>query len=75
MMDPRMNVYILVMISAMSGLSVAEYQLHSIIATWNMIYDGSIDGFLYLDHDIYNKWAQCSRMTASFNYCDLEHVL
>ncbi len=47
-----MDAYILVMISPMSGLSVAEYQLHSIIVTWNMFYDGFMDGFVHFGHDI-----------------------
>ncbi len=75
MMDSWMDLYILVMISAVNEHSVAEEQLISTIATWNMIYDGSSDGFVHFGHDIYHKWAQCSRITASFNYCDLEHVL
>ena len=52
MMDSCMNVYSLVMISAMNGSSVAEQQLHSIIATWNMFYDGSMDGCVHFGDDI-----------------------
>ncbi len=53
MMDPWMNVSTLVMIFAMNGSSVAEQLLHSIIVTWNMFDDGSIDGCVHYGHDIF----------------------
>ena len=43
-----MDMYSLVMISAVNGSSVAETQLHSITATWNMFYDRSMDGCVLL---------------------------
>ena len=51
-----MDVHTLVMIFAINGSSVAEYQLHSIIATWNRLYDGSMDGCIDVDHDICYEW-------------------
>ena len=44
MIDPWIDVYTLVMISALNGSRVAENLMHSIIATLNMLYDGSMDG-------------------------------
>ena len=51
-----MDVYTLVMISAMNGSSVVENLLHSIIATWNIFYDGSMDGCVLFGHDICYEW-------------------
>ena len=50
-------------------------QLDSIIATWNMVYDGTMDVCVHLGHGICIKWVCCSIITASFKYCDLKHVL
>ena len=47
-----MVVCTLVMISANNGSSVAEYLLHSINATWNMFYDGTMDICVLFHHDI-----------------------
>ena len=52
MIDPWMDLYSLGMISALNVSSVAEYQLHLIIATWNMFYHGSMDGSVLFGHDI-----------------------
>ncbi len=46
-----MDVCTLVMIFVMNGPSVAEYQLHATIATWNMFYGGSMEGCIYFGHD------------------------
>ncbi len=51
-----MDVFTLVMISAINGSSVAQYLLHSIIATWNMFYDGTMDGCVHFGHDIFTEW-------------------
>ena len=51
-----MNVYILVMISPLNLSSVAEYQLHSDIATWNMFLDGYMDGCVHFGHDFSCEW-------------------
>ncbi len=56
MIDPWMDVCTLVMIFALNGSSVAEYQLHSIIATWYMFYDGPMDGCMYFGHAICREW-------------------
>ncbi len=56
MMDPWMDLYISVMISPMNEPSVAEYQIHSNIATWNIFYDGSIDGCVLFGHDNCYEW-------------------
>ena len=52
MMHPWMDVCTLVMISAINGYSVAEQQLNSIIATWHMFYDGSMDRCVHFGDDI-----------------------
>ena len=69
-----MDVHTLVMISAMNGSRVAQYMLNSIIATWNMFCDGTMDGCVHFGHDICYEGVWCSRAIAPFNYCDLEHV-
>ena len=51
MTDPWMDAFTLVMISAMNGSSVAENLLHSTIVTWNMFYDGSMDGWMLFGHE------------------------
>ncbi len=51
-----MDVCSLVVISALNGSSVAEKQLHSITATWNMFYDGTMDGYVHFGHDICYEW-------------------
>ncbi len=75
MMKPWVDVYTLVMISALNGSRVAEYLIHSIIAAWNMFHDGSMGGFVHFGYDISIEWVLCSRIPVTFNYCDLEHVL
>ena len=56
MMKPWVDVYTSVIISALNGSSVAEYLIHSIIATWNILYDGSMDGCVHFGHDICTEW-------------------
>ncbi len=56
MLDPWMDVCSFVIISAMNGSSVTEQYLHSIIATWNMFYDGSMEGCMHIGHDICYEW-------------------
>ena len=51
-----MNVCTLVMIFAVNGSSVAEYMVHSIIATWDMFSDGTMDGCAHFGHDICYEW-------------------
>ncbi len=46
----------MVMISAMNMSSVTEQLVHSIIVTWNMFHDGSIDGCVHFGHDICYEW-------------------
>ncbi len=48
-----MDVYSLVMISAVNESSIAEWLFPSIIATWNMICDGTMDGCVHIGHDIW----------------------
>ena len=43
-------------ISYMNASNEAEYKLHSIIVTWNMFYDGFMDGCVQFHQHICTEW-------------------
>ena len=46
------TVYITIRTSAINGSSAADQLLYAITATWNMYYDGSMEGCVPFGHDI-----------------------